>query len=72
MQLTDQDKKVINELNDNFNELPQEKRIEFIKEITKIVASMDQDVKGMVGILQKAKDNKDIEALKLKMQGGNS
>lgn len=71
MQLSDQDKKVIEELNNKLSELPQEKRVEFIKEITKIVASMDRDVKGMVSILQKAKDNKDIEALKLKMQGGN-
>ena len=44
-----------------------EERATKIKQMTEIVASMNQDMRSMIGVLQTAKDKKDLEELKAKM-----
>lgn len=64
--------KLVDEFKKNMDALAPEDRAEKIKQLTEAISSMNQDVKGMLGVLQTAKDKKDIEELKSKMQGDNS
>lgn len=71
-QLPEQMQKLVDEFKKNMDALAPEDRAEKIKQLTEAISSMNQDVKGMLGVLQTAKDKKDIEELKSKMQGNNS
>lgn len=69
-QLPEQAQKLLDDFKKNLDALSPEERAATIKQITETIASMNQDMRGMIGILQVAKDKKDIEALKQKL-GGN-
>ncbi len=68
MQTNNQSEDFLKELGSRLAQLPQEKRIEVIKEMTQHIASMDKDIRGMIGVFQTAKENKEIEGLKSKMK----
>lgn len=69
-QLPEQAQKLVDDFKKNLDALSPEERVAAIKQITGTITSMNQDMKGMIGILQTAKDKRETEELKAKMQIG--
>ena len=66
-QLPEEVQKLVDEFRENLDAMSAEERATKIKQMTEIVASMNQDMRSMIGVLQTAKDKKDLEELKAKM-----
>lgn len=47
-----------------------DERASSIKQMTETITAINQDMKGMVGILQEARDKRETDELKAKMQIG--
>lgn len=71
-QLPEQAQKLVDDFKKKLDAMSPEEKTSAIKQLTEIITAMNQDMKGMIGILQTAKDKREIEELKLKMQGANS
>lgn len=50
--------------------LTPEERLKWLQELNKKIKETNEEVKGLLGALQTAKEEKDLEALKSKMQIG--
>lgn len=48
--------------------LTPEERLKWLKELNEAIKKTNEDVKGMIGVLQDAKDKSNLEELKSKMQ----
>lgn len=67
-QLPEQAQKLVDDFKKNLGAMHPEERAVAINQMTEITASMNQDMKGMIGVLQTAKDKREVEELKTKMQ----
>jgi exonuclease I len=52
--------------------LTPEEHLKWLQELNEKIKETNEDVKGLLGVLQTAKEEKDIEKLKAKMQGNAS
>ena len=50
--------------------LTPEERLKWLKELNEQIKKRNEDVKGLIGVLQNAKEEKDLVELKSKMQIG--
>ncbi len=50
--------------------LTPEERLKWLQELNESIKKTNEDVKGLLGVLQTAKEEKDLEELKSKMQIG--
>ena len=57
-QLPEEVQKLVDEFRENLDAMSAEERATKIKQMTEIVASMNQDMRSMIGVLQTAKDKK--------------